>query len=282
MAYALERARAFGYHSIELRDFEDIDLSTPVSVANSLDRAARLAKAHALDIHSLFYSPLPVSRQAERAAEERAFGEVIALLAEYQVPVLHTRLSLYRETRSGHTPHPGPLLQGERVEGGEVVAASATDSDYRAVQKTLQRIVPVAEQHQVRIALEAHMGTIHDTAASLCRIVSSCPSSCLTASLDFANMLIACRGESLVETVRAFGSRIGYVHVKNIRLLPSGYDWNVPLRWGDINYRLVLKALKEVRYDGPLAVEYCGTGDPDVFAEDDAEYLTHLVASLGL
>ena len=265
MAYALERAKAFGYSRIELRDFADIDLSTPAGVARSLEKAAELARVHSLAIHSLFYSPLPVSRERERASEEHAFGEVIAILSDFRVPVLHTRISLWKK-------------EGK----GEVVAAGASQSDYEAVSNTLRRVVPVAEKHQVRIALETHMGTIHDTAASQLRIVSALDSDYLVASLDFANMLIVHREEPLVETIRAFGRRIGYTHIKNVKLLPIGYDWNLPVRWGDINYHRILHSLKEVSYSGPLAIEYCGTGDPDVFAEDDARYLSDLAARVGM
>jgi sugar phosphate isomerase/epimerase len=264
MAYACAQARAFGYSGLELRDFRDVDLSTPAGVSDSLRRASRLAADHGLTIFSVFYAPLPVSREGEREEEERAFGEVIAILAEFHVPILHTRLSLRRE-------------RGER----EVVSAGALESDYEAVKATLSRVARRAEEHGVRLALESHMGTIHDTAASQRRVVFACESPYVTASLDFANLLIAHREESLGEAIRAFGPRIGYTHIKNVKLLPWGYDWNLPVRWGDINYHMVLQTLKEASYRGPLAVEYCGTGDPDVFAEDDANYLRSLLARVG-
>jgi hypothetical protein len=54
--------------------------------------------------------------------------------------------------------------------------------------------------------------------------------------------------------------------------------WNVPVRYGDINHFRVLQALRSAGYSGPLAIEYCGTGDPDVFAEEDARYLSSLAA----
>ena len=264
MAYALEQAKALGYSGIELRSFSDIDLSAPAGVVAALAKAGELAGPLGLAIHSLFYSPLPISRAQERVDEERAFAEVMCILAEHQVPILHTRLSL------------------QKPDGTEVVSSGARAADYESVRRTLERLIPIAEEHRVRIAIETHMGTIHDTAASQLAIVSAHDSGYLTGSLDFANMLIAHREEALVETIRSFGPRIGYVHIKNVKLLPLGYDWNLPVRWGDINYYLVLKALKEARYQGPLAVEYCGTGDPDVFAADDADYLRGLIERLGL
>jgi sugar phosphate isomerase/epimerase len=68
--------------------------------------------------------------------------------------------------------------------------------------------------------------------------------------------------------------------VKNVKLLAHGYDWNLGVRWGDINYWKVLRALRASGYDGALGVEYCGTGDPDVFVEDDAQYLLRLLSEI--
>ena len=266
VSYPIERAQAFGYDGIELRDdFPDVDFSTPAGVADSLGRASRLTSAHGLDIYGLFYSCLPVSRERERAAEEETFCEVLRVVADFGVPILHTRLSVLRKDGRG-----------------EVIAAGAREDDYGDVQRTLARVAPVAEDLGVRIALEAHMGVIHDTAASQLRIVSECASPNLTATLDFANMRIVNPGENLVQAVEAAGPHIGYVHVKNVKLRPGGYDWNLPLRWGDVNYHQVLSALKETGYSGPLGVEYCGTGDPDVYAEDDARYLRSLMARVGI
>ncbi len=265
MAYAFERGRAFGYRGVELRDFRDIDLSSPAGVEEALEKAVPLARANGLAIYSLFYAALPVSRSGERVSEEKTFCEIIPILARFGVPLLHTRLSLLAR-------------DGSR----EVETADAREEDYAAVQETLRRMTPSAEQHGVRIALEAHMGTIHDTAASLLRIVTACGSPFLTASLDFANFLIARREEDLAQAVQAFGTHIGYTHIKNVKLFPWGYDWNLPVRLGDINYYRVLHALKATGYRGPLAIEYCGTGDPDGFAEEDARYLAELARRVGI
>jgi len=95
-------------------------------------------------------------------------------------------------------------------------------------------------------------------------------------------MLITHPQENLVNAVRMFGDRIGYTHIKGVKLLPGGYDWNIPVRFGDINYYLILQTIKAVGYRGPLAIEYCGTGDPDVFVAEDARYIGDLVDHLGL
>ena len=82
--------------------------------------------------------------------------------------------------------------------------------------------------------------------------------------------------------VHKFGAKIGYTHIKNLKVFPWGYDWNLPVRLGDINYFRVLHALKAAGYTGPLAIEYCGTGDPDVFAEEDGRYVAELAKRVGM
>ncbi len=208
LGYAFEQACRFGYQGIELRDFSDIDLSTPAGVRRALQKARPLAQEKGLAIPSLFYAPLPISRAGERDPEEADFARVVAILAEYDVPILHTRLSLYTT---------------DQIQ--EVESAIAQEEDYAAVQETLQRLSRLAEQHGVRVALEAHMGTIHDSAASLLRIVTTCNSPSITAGLDFANFRITRPEEDLIRAIHAFGKHIGYTHIKNVKLFPWGFSY---------------------------------------------------------
>ena len=264
MAYALERAAAYGYGAVEVRNWSDIDLSTPSGVAAALDRALPLAAERGLRVHSIFGVPVPAGRAGEDETGRQAFAGTLEALGSRGVPVCHTWLRVRRD------------------DGREVVSAAAREEDYRRAAEALAWAAPLAERAGVRIALESHMGTIHDTAASLLRVVQSVDSPAVVASPDPANMLITHRQEDLPAAIRALGPRIGYVHLKNLKLTPTGYDWNLPLRWGDINYHRVLSALRDTGYHGPLAVEYCGTGDPDVFAADDACYLRELAERIGL
>jgi len=265
MGYALRKAREFGYRGVELRSFSDIDISTPETVTRTLERATPLLSDLDLAVCSVWYGPLAVSRADEFLAEEKAFCDVLGVLAQYGVPILHTHLSLLR------------------ADGwGEVISAGAVAADYEAVRRALDRVAPVAEREGVKIAIETHMGRIHDSAASLLRILTECPSAHIVACLDYANMLIVNPQESFAEKIQLFGSRIGYTHIKNVKLLPGGYDWNLSVRWGDVNYYRVFEALKKVGYGGACTVEYCGTGDPDVFVADDARYLNELAVRVGM
>jgi len=62
-------------------------------------------------------------------------------------------------------------------------------------------------------------------------------------------------GESPVDVVRALGTRIHLVHVKDARR--SGDDWElVPLGEGEVPVREGLAALAAAGYDGWLTVEW--------------------------
>jgi sugar phosphate isomerase/epimerase len=265
MAYAFDRAAEYGYHGVELRDFADIDLSTPSDAYDALERASKLAAAHELTIPAICYAPLPVVLDGKRTAEERAFGEVMSAMAEHGVGILNTRL--VRRT------------EDNRAERSSI---GAREGDYAAAAHVLERVALLAERYGVKIAIQTQTGTMHDTASALLRLLQSCSSPALSASLDFATMLINHPKEWLPEAIREFGPRIGYVHLQNLTFVPGGVDLSVPLRYGHINYHRVLHALSEVEYQGPLGVVHSGPGDPDVFAEEDGRYLAGLVERVDL
>lgn len=132
-----------------------------------------------------------------------------------------------------------------------------------------------AERLGVRIAVESHMGTLHDTVAGLDRLLGLCSNKSVQVCLDFANLLVCEPGLDLSECIRHFSGHIGYVHIKNNRGVGAKADWSVPVRMGEIDYRRLLPVLEQ-HYDGVLGVEYCGEGDPDWVVADDAKYLLGL------
>ena len=131
-----------------------------------------------------------------------------------------------------------------RVFGGEV---GALDDVARRLEPTLER----AEELGLTVALETHDDfSSAELVAELLRRVES-PS--FAAVWDVHH---PCRvGESPQEVVRALGTRIALVHVKDARR--RGHGWElVALGDGEVPVRESLGRLREAGYDGWLTVEW--------------------------
>jgi sugar phosphate isomerase/epimerase len=253
---AFAQALRQGYSHVELRDYRGSDWSTPAAVRTTVASLAAQARLLGLEPWAVFQTiDLPNPADIEDALDRSA--GFIATLRTERIPVWHARLHV-------------PGVPNSRVASAAVYAASSS---------FLSRLGAQASTAGITIAIESHMGTIHDTAASQWRLIDACRTTGVAASLDFANLRIENAAEDLDEAIRRFSGRIGYVHLKNIVRRNGGWDWDSPIRDGEIDYGRVLRTLAE-HYHGPLGVEYCGPGDPVRVAEDDAAYLRELLREL--
>jgi len=250
--YVFKKAKEYGFDSVELRDFSDMDLTPIHSLKKSLEKAKELSSKYDVEAPVTF---MPIGN----AYGDKEMLQVLPLLAENDISILHTHIySLKSDSRT-------------------IVSADASEEDYRNAANMLRTIGDEAEDHNITVAVETHMGTIHDTSSSLIRLLQYADCKVVKASLDFANLLIVNRHENLLATIRRLAGKVGYTHIKNCRFYPWGHDWGVPLQLGEINYFKVLKELVDSGYSGLFATEYCGGGDPDAFASMDAVYLRSLL-----
>lgn len=74
--------------------------------------------------------------------------------------------------------------------------------------------------------------------------------------------------------IRILGDRIRKVHVKDFNTATGNMTGFVPLLAGDVNWREVSKALKEIRYEGALTAELTAYAlDPQALAFDTARHI---------
>ena len=146
-----------------------------------------------------------------------------------------------------------------RVFGG---SAGSPDDIALRLDKELGR----AEELGVTVLLETH--DAFASAALVADVLRRVDSSSFAALWDVHHPYRV--GESPEDVVRALGSRIRLVHIKDARRR-RGDDWQlVPLGEGEVPVRESLAALRAVGYDGWLTVEWEKRWHPELAEPEDA------------
>ena len=125
----------------------------------------------------------------------------------------------------------------------------ATDTSREAVRK----LIPVAEETGVVIALENVWNNLWVTPATFAHLVASFDSPWVKGYFDIGNHVKYAPPEAFI---RAMGPRIAKCHVKDFKLNADGHGGNFcNIRDGSVNWPVVRKALDEVGYSGWMTIE---------------------------
>lgn len=142
----------------------------------------------------------------------------------------------------------------------------------KLLQERLAKILEVAEQNQVYVAIEPH-GSFSLTAAGLAKIMSLSPSKWLRINYDTANVHRATYVESAngayswklfgkrqdeVVTLKAIVDRVVHVHIKDVKGAQC-----VALGQGEVNLKGCVETLKAAGYTGVLSLETEGDQTPE-------------------
>ena len=220
--------------------------------------------------------------QADGEREIDALCTTIENLGRASIPIMivpiHPGLNpgrhgaVQKRHRGGYTMHAfeREVMQKRMLELPSEVEITAVDHWDRSVA-LYERLVPVAEASGVKLALHPSDPPLPEALVSPRRwfgLLDAVPS-------DYSGLLycIGTRHESgvrVVDEIHHWGrkGKIFYVHFRNVRgTIPStgGYE-EVALDDGDMNMFQVLKALRDVGFDGGLQLDHMPayTGDsPD-------------------
>jgi len=105
--------------------------------------------------------------------------------------------------------------------------------------------------------LQLHMETGQEPASELLKFMQDLNEPNVFINFDPANMILYGAGEP-IPAIKLLGKHIKHVHAKDATASSNpGVDWGaeVPFGTGQANVPAFLKALKEVGYTGPLAIE---------------------------
>jgi L-ribulose-5-phosphate 3-epimerase len=224
-------AKECGFDGVEGSPMEDLEAAR---------RLGSLAREAGVPIHSIVYGgwgapfsdPDPKVIKKGMAGMETALRSAKALGAETVLLV--------------------PAIVTETVGYGDA---------YKRSQENIRKLLPLAEQLGVIIAVENVWNKFLLSPLEFARYVDEFDSPWLKAYFDVGNVIIFGYSQ---DWIRTLGKRIVKIHLKDFRR--KGYQWTNLLE-GDVNWKQVRQALGEIGYDGFMTTELHG---------GDKAYLTDL------
>ena len=152
------------------------------------------------------------------------------------------------------------------VGGGAKRSSGTTDEDFARLADGLDRAAELAGRYGLTATYHPHLTTMVETPEQLGRILGS---SSIAFCPDTAHLAAA--GGDPAELIREYRSRIPHVHLKGFQAEPFAFT---RLDQGTLDSRAILRALREVGYDGWVIVEADGVaGDPRENAALNYDYL---------
>jgi hexulose-6-phosphate isomerase len=141
---------------------------------------------------------------------------------------------------------------------------------YKRSQDNIRRLLPLAEEMRVIIAVENVWNKFLLSPLEFARYVDEFDSPWLKAYFDVGNVIVFGFAQ---DWIRTLGKRIVKIHLKDFKR--SGYKWTNLLE-GDVNWPEVRKALDEIGYRGFLTPELSG-GD-EAYLADLSKRIDRIIA----
>jgi inosose dehydratase len=219
------------------------------------------------------FVPLPLEDGARREASVRAALAVGRLLASQGV----------REVIVADDEDPGRTARAGRVPGDG--SAGFDDAQWREAVTTLNAVAgALRDELAMTVVVHHHAGTFVETPQEIDRLLAETDPELVGLLLDTGHAVYG--GSDPVDVLRRHGSRVRYVHLKDVRAdelarvrttdISMSEAWKrgvfCPLGEGVVDFPGVVESLRSRGYDGWLIVEQDvvpdedGRLDPEPFA----------------
>jgi 3-dehydroshikimate dehydratase len=145
-----------------------------------------------------------------------------------------------------------------------------------------REVAAYAAERGVRLAVEVHPNTVHDTVAATARLLEMVDHDNLGITLDPANAAVLDAADRDPAVVDRVADRVAHFHLKNCVDAGRVADFSVDAWTGVVdNYRWLARmaALPAVT---AVSVEYCGDGDPHPRLASARRYLEDTLRLLAL
>ncbi|MBM4046349.1 MAG: sugar phosphate isomerase/epimerase, partial [Planctomycetes bacterium] len=126
------------------------------------------------------------------------------------------------------------------------------DVALKRAKEGIERCLPTAEKCGVVMAVENVWNKLFLSPVEMADFIDSFKSKYVGAYFDVGNCVAMGYPE---QWIRILGKRIKRVHFKDFRRAAADVNGFVDLLEGDVNWPEVMKALREVGYDGPVTAE---------------------------
>jgi sugar phosphate isomerase/epimerase len=164
----------------------------------------------------------------------------------------------------------------------------AEEHHHECMAQWLSKLADRAADVGIALSLELHEGTLVDVSDTLVKVLQMIDRPNVGANPDLGNWLagFTVPQETWEEAITNLKPYTNYWHVKNFsrvyfRDLKVSRTIEVPLLWGDIDHRQVMRRmLAEPAYDGYIAIEVERSGDPFALMEPSIPYLKQIVAEV--
>jgi mannonate dehydratase len=228
-------------------------------------------------------SAVMLGHSPERDREIEAFQTTIKNCAAAGIPILKYNLTLLPVLRSGKVPGRGDATYRQwklsDAQDAPVTAAGnvSTDQSWELIDYFLARVVPVAEEYKIRLALHPEdpgtpagyrgVDRVLGTVDGLKKFVSlhDNPYHGLNFCQGTISENLEDPGTQIYDVIRYFGERrkIFNVHFRNIRGHRNDFVAEIFPDEGSVDFVKAVRVYRDVGYDGMLMPDHVPLGTPE-------------------
>ena len=247
-------ARRFGYDGIEL-SFDESGPISPQSAETELMEIRKAAESHGLSLYSLasglYWS---ISLTAEDPAERERAEQLVRKQLDAAAALGCDTILILPGMVSG-------LGAADPVVPYEIV--------YERAQAALLRLAEYAEKKRVTIGIENVWNKFLLSPMEMRDFIDRIGSQRVAAYFDVGNVV---RDGYPEQWIRILGHRIAKVHFKDYKRAIGTISGFVELLAGDVDFAAVMRALREVGYDGWVTAEvFPSNSDFEAFLRKTSE-----------
>ncbi len=266
------KAANWGFDGVEFRRRRSRVEETREEYLNSLADGVESSGLR----HVLFGAPGPDLSKADAGEREREVEDAIEF---YRIAADRFGVDTVN-LLTGNIRNPNPDIgYFERTQHGSFIA---TDEQWQWQIDGCRALADGLDGVDIRFGFETHPVYLHDTIEATKKLIDAIDRPAIGANLDFGNMLGFDGHPSLEESIRTFGDKLHYVHLKNSASVRGGsFRIATALGEGQINNREFMMLLMDIGYEGPVCIEAPRPGDREWFAQQDLAYIKSVLADLG-